>query len=88
VIDRCESLGVQVIGIEVFTTDVEPPCRATLEEIEISSVPGYDWTRRLVSEYLGKSDITICATYDVPDALLNPNSKQEDEPSHEKKEKS
>jgi hypothetical protein len=44
VIDRCESLGV-VIGIEAFTTDVEPPCRATLEEIEISSVPGYDWAR-------------------------------------------
>jgi hypothetical protein len=36
--------------------------QATLEEIEISSVPGYDWARRLVSEYLGKSDITICAT--------------------------
>jgi hypothetical protein len=39
VIDRCESLGVEVIGVEVFTTDVEPPYKAGLEDIEISPYP-------------------------------------------------
>jgi hypothetical protein len=24
-IDRCESLNVRIIGVEVFTTDVAPP---------------------------------------------------------------
>jgi hypothetical protein len=48
VIDRCEVLGVDVIGIEVFTTDVEPPAKAGLEDIQISPVPGYDWARQLV----------------------------------------
>jgi hypothetical protein len=81
VIDRCESLNVDVIGIEVFTTDVEPPWRAELVDIEISPAPGYDWPRRLVREYLDRSDITICATFDVPDALLKSNPKQAGEPN-------
>lgn len=38
VIDRCESLGLAVIGVELFTTDVEPPYKAGLEDIEISPV--------------------------------------------------
>jgi hypothetical protein len=76
VIDRCESLNVDVIGIEVFTTDVEPPWKAGLVDIEVSPAPGYDWPRRLVREYLDRSDITICATFDVPDALLKSNPKQ------------
>jgi hypothetical protein len=76
VIDRCESLGVEVIGVEVFTTDVEPPYKAGLEDIEISPVPGYDWARRLVSKYMETPAITICATFDVPDALLKSNPKQ------------
>jgi hypothetical protein len=70
VIDRCEALNVEVIGIEVFTTDVEPPGKAGLVEIEISPVPGYEWARRLVRKYQGRSDITICASFEVPDALL------------------
>ncbi len=81
VIDRCESLGIEVIGVEVFTTDVEPPYRAGLEDIEISPVPGYDWARRLVRKYQGRSDITVCATFEVPDALLSSNPKQEGEPN-------
>jgi hypothetical protein len=43
VIDRCESLGVEVIGIEVFATDVEPPAKAALEDIEISLCPATTW---------------------------------------------
>jgi hypothetical protein len=60
----------------VFTTDVEPPYKAGLEDIEISPVPGYDWARRLVSKYMETPAITICATFDVPDALLKSNPKQ------------
>jgi hypothetical protein len=72
-IDRCESLGVEIIGVEVFTTDVEPPYKAGLEDIEISPVPGYDWARRLVRKYMQTPAITICATFNVPDALRKSN---------------
>jgi hypothetical protein len=65
---RCESLGVEVIGVEVFTTDLAPPYKAGLEDIEISPVPGYDWARRLVRKYMETPAIIICATFRVPDA--------------------
>jgi hypothetical protein len=38
VIDRCEALNVEVIGIEVFTTDVEPPWKVGLLDTELSPV--------------------------------------------------
>jgi hypothetical protein len=81
VLDRCEALNVEVIGIEVFTTDVEPPSKVQMVDIEISPVPGYDWARRFVREYMEESGITISATFDVPDALLNSIPKQEGEPN-------
>jgi hypothetical protein len=81
VIDRCESLSVCVIGIEVFTTDVEPPSKVQMVDIEISPEEGYDWSRRLVRKYMEKSAITISATFHVPDELLKSNPKQEGEPS-------
>ena len=81
VIDRCESLSVRVIGVEVFTTDVEPPYRAGLEDIEISPVPGYDWARQIVRKYMKTPAITVCASFDVPEELLKSNPKQESEPS-------
>jgi hypothetical protein len=81
VIDRCEALNIEVIGIEVLAISVEPAWKAGLVEIEISTVPGYDWARRFVREYMERSDITICATFDVPDALFKSNPKQEGEPS-------
>jgi hypothetical protein len=84
VIDRCESLSVRVIGIEVFTTDVESPSKVQMVDIEISPEPGYDWARRLVRKYMQKSDITISATFGVPDALLKSNPTQGGEPNNEK----
>jgi hypothetical protein len=82
VIDRCEALNVEVIGIEVFTTDVEPPWKVGFLEVKISpEYGGYDWARRLVREYMERSDITICATFKVPDALLKSNPKQGGEPN-------
>jgi len=81
VLDRCEALNVEVIGIEVFTTDVEPPSKVQMVNIEISPVPGYDWARRFVREYMEESGITISVTFDVPDALLKSNPKQEGEPN-------
>jgi hypothetical protein len=71
VIHRCESLNVRIIGIEVFTNDVELPWKVGLLSVEISPEDGYDWPRRLVMEYQERSDITICASFDVPDAVLN-----------------
>jgi hypothetical protein len=81
VIDRCESLSVRIIGIEVSTTDVEPPSKVQMVDIEISPEEGYDWSRRLVRKYMEKSAITISATFDVPDELLKSHPKQEGEPS-------
>jgi hypothetical protein len=37
VIDRCERLGVQIIGIETFSSNVELP------DIEIAPGPGLDF---------------------------------------------
>jgi hypothetical protein len=65
----------------VFTTDVEPPSNVQMVDIEISSEEGYDWSRRLVRKYMEKSDITISATFGVPDELLKSNPKQEAESS-------
>jgi hypothetical protein len=76
VIERCESLGIRVIGIEVFSTVVEPSFRAALEDIEISPVPGYVLAAPIGPPvHTGRSDITISATFDVPDALLNSENK-------------
>jgi hypothetical protein len=30
VIDRCESLNVRIVGVEVFTTDVKPPSKVQM----------------------------------------------------------
>ena len=66
VIDRCESRHVRVIGIEVATTDVEPPWKAMLLEVEISPEKGYDWARRLAATYQEEPNIAISATFGVP----------------------
>jgi hypothetical protein len=73
VIDRCESLNVRIIGIEVFTTDVEPPWNVGLLGIEISHEDGYDWPRRVVQQYQERSDVTIGASFDGPDPILKSN---------------
>jgi hypothetical protein len=72
-IDRCESLNVRIIGVEVFTTDVALPWKVGLLQVEISSEDGYHWSRRLVRDYQERSDITICASFDVPHAVLKSN---------------
>jgi hypothetical protein len=59
VIDRCDLLHVRVIGIEVFASGGD------FLEVEISPEDGYDWARRLVQRYQGRSDVTICATFSV-----------------------
>lgn len=76
-IDRCESLQVRIIGIEVFKIiDVGPPSKVMLLEIEISPEPGYKWARRLVQSFLRKRRITVCATFEVP-------GQQPDRPANE-----
>jgi hypothetical protein len=71
VIDRCQNLQVAFFGIEAFSTDVEPPWKVAFLEVEISPGQGYEWARDMVRRYKGRLDVTICATYDVPDILLN-----------------
>jgi hypothetical protein len=60
VIDRCEPLHIRVLGIEVFASGRD------FLEVEISHEDGYDWARQLVQRYVGRSEITICATLDLP----------------------
>jgi hypothetical protein len=73
VIGRCESLHVRVIGIEVFTTDVKPPCKVGFLEIEISSEDGYEWARRLAATdaEVAKSVLLIYPS-GHPDSRLSP----------------
>jgi hypothetical protein len=73
VIDRCEALNVRIIGIEVITTDVEPPWKVGLLEIEISHEDGYDWQRRVVRQYQERSDLTICGSFDGTGPILKSN---------------
>jgi hypothetical protein len=65
VIDRCERLHVHVIGIEIFAS------RRDFLEVEISPQDGYEWARRLVQKYQGRSDVTICATVGCHVALID-----------------
>jgi hypothetical protein len=67
VIDRCEHSHVRIIGIEVFSANVD------FLEIAISPEDGFEWTRRLVQTCQGTSNVTISATFDVPDSALKPN---------------
>ena len=67
VIERCERLHIRVIGMEVFSGNVD------LLEIEISPEEGFEWTRRLIQRYEGTPNITISATFDVPDTPLKSN---------------
>jgi hypothetical protein len=69
VIDRCERLQVHVNGIEVFTDDggfIE--CVFAMDDG--SPDRSYDWARRLVQRYQGTRDITLTATFSVPDLAL------------------
>jgi hypothetical protein len=70
VIRRCEPLHVRPIGIEVFTTDGGfVDCQICPEDISMAEV--YNWAQQLVETYQGAPDITMTATFDVPDSLLN-----------------
>ena len=59
VIDRCERLNVEIIGIEVFSPNIE------LLGILISPEPGFGWARRFVEEFQEQVGITFSATYSV-----------------------
>jgi len=65
VIERCELLGVRIIGVEVFSNRIE------LLDVEISPEDGYEWVRRLVHLYRNNADVSFSATYDVPNDALN-----------------
>jgi hypothetical protein len=72
VINRCEPLHVIPMGIEVFTTDggfIE--CVFALDDG--SSDEDCEWARRLVQRYKEVQDITMTASFRVPDSLLVPS---------------
>lgn len=69
VIKRCEPLCVSPIGIEMFTTDGGfVDCQIRPENLSLDET--YAWARQLVEEYLETPEITMTATFDVPDSLL------------------
>jgi len=71
VIDRCEHLHVHPNGIEVFTTD--GGCIEVVFAMDDGSPEdGFDWARRLVQRYKDTPEISMSATFNVPDSLLDP----------------
>jgi len=64
-IDRCNVLGVRIIGIEIFTTGGE------LLDIEIPEADSNSWCVSFVQKYQERIDLSICATYEVPGRVLN-----------------
>src|SRR5665213_1245875 len=69
VIDRCEYLDVHPNGIEVFTTDGGfIDCVFAMDDG--SPVEDFEWARRLVQKYQGTPDISMSASFSVPDSLL------------------
>jgi len=72
VINRCETLCIIPIGIEIFTTAGGfVDCEIRAENISLEEV--YAWARRLVEKYQEMPEITMTFTFDVPDALLESN---------------
>ena len=69
VISRCEPLHIIPNGIEVFTSD-----GGFIEVVfavdDGSPEEGSEWARRLVQRYKEVPDITMSATFRVPDSLL------------------
>jgi integrase len=73
-IDRCESLRIDIIGIEVFKIiDIGPPSKAMLLEVAISPGHGYKWARRLVQSYLRKRRIIALRWRDMDLVLKQAN---------------
>jgi hypothetical protein len=64
-IDRCTVLGVRIIGIEIFTTEGQEL------DIEITEADSNSWCVSFVQKYQERIDLSICATYEVPDRVLN-----------------
>lgn len=65
VIDRCNVLGVRIIGIEIFTTEGQEL------DIEIPEADSNSWCLSFIQKYQERIDLSICATYDVPGRILN-----------------
>ena len=65
VVDRCTVLGVRIIGIEIFTTEGQ------VLDIEILEADSNSWCVSFVQKYQERIDLSICATYEVPDRVLN-----------------
>jgi hypothetical protein len=65
VVDRCTVLGVRIIGIEIFTTEGQ------VLDIEIPEADSNSWCVSFVQKYQERIDLSVCATYEVPDRVLN-----------------
>ena len=65
VVDRCTVLGVRIIGIEIFTTEGQ------VLNIEIPEADSNSWCVSFVQKYQERIDLSICATYEVADRVLN-----------------
>jgi hypothetical protein len=77
VINRCEPLHIIPIGIEVFTTD-----GGFIEVVfaldDGSPEEDSDWARRLVQRYKEFADITMSATFRVPDSFAGRRQRPQD----------
>ncbi len=65
VIARCNLHGGHFDGVEIFNL------RGRLVEVEIGELISSDWCVSLVQKYLHRVNLSFCATYSVPDRVLN-----------------
>lgn len=65
VVDRCTLLGVRIIGVEICGPEGEDV------DIEIPEEESNAWCVSLVQKYQDRIDLSLCATYEVPDSVLS-----------------
>lgn len=83
-IDRCERWHVSISCIEVFSTDVKPPWRAALLDIEYFPGEDLEWARRPVQRYQNEPHIILIGDFSVPDSVLEASGISSD-PRHAEK---
>jgi hypothetical protein len=64
VVDRCNILGVRIIGIEIFTTEGQAL------DIEVPEADSNSWCVSFVQKYQNHIDLFICATYELTPGII------------------
>lgn len=69
VIDRCEAMGITINGIEAFDISSRPVEMLAVLFADEGEL-GLGWAQRIVGLYAEKPNVTLSATFNIPDGLL------------------